>query len=79
MNKAKIDDESYFPGNLGFDPLGLHLKYEDDQRRMQLAEIKYGRVAMIAIVGFALQEYALKVGVVDKTPFFFFPTWNLIN
>ena len=59
-----------FPDNLGFSPLGMH---------MQLAEIKHGRIAMIAIIGFALQEHILKIEVVEETPFFFLPTWNLIN
>jgi len=40
---------------------------------MQLAEIKNGRLAMIAIFGFAIQEFVLKSGVVDETPFFFLP------
>jgi Chlorophyll A-B binding protein len=40
---------------------------------MQLAEIKHGRLAMIAIAGFAIQEYATQIGVVDETPLFFFP------
>jgi TRAP-type C4-dicarboxylate transport system substrate-binding protein len=40
---------------------------------MELAEIKHGRLAMIAFSAFGLQEYVSKVGVVDETPFFFFP------
>ena len=79
VNKSRAGDESYFPGNLGFDPLGLYPKDEDGQRRMQLAEIKNGRVAMIAVLGFAIQEFVLKVGVVDETPYFFFPWGNAIN
>jgi len=79
LNKSKIADESYFPGNLGFDPLGLYPKNEDGQKRMQLAEIKNGRLAMIAVVGYAIQEFALRVGVVDETPYFFFPWGNAVN
>jgi len=79
VNKSRAGDESYFPGNLGFDPLGLYPKDEDGQRRMQLAEIKNGRLAMIAVLGFAIQEFVLKVGVVDETPYFFFPWGNTIN
>lgn len=73
INKAKSGDESYFPGSLGFDPLGVYPKEKEGQQRMQLAEIKNGRLAMIAIFGFAIQEFISKVGVVDETPFFFFP------
>jgi len=73
INKSKSNDASYLPGNLGFDPLSLYPKDEEGQRRMQLAEIKNGRLAMIAIFGFAIQEFVLKVGVVNETPFFFFP------
>ena len=73
MNKSNIVFESYFPGNLGFDPLGVYPKDEAGQQRMQLAEIKNGRLAMIAIFGFAIQEFVLKSGVVDETPFFFLP------
>ncbi len=66
-------DDSYLPGDFGFDPLGLYSKGEEGQRRMQLAEIKNGRLAMIAIFAFAIQEAVTKVGVVDETPLFFFP------
>lgn len=73
INKSKSGDESYFPGNLGFDPLGVYPEDEEGQQRMQLAEIKNGRLAMISIFGFAIQEFVSKSGVVNETPFFFFP------
>jgi hypothetical protein len=63
----------YLPGDYGFDPLGLYPSDEEGQQRMQLAEIKHGRLAMIAVTGFAFQEYVSKVGVVDETPVFFHP------
>jgi hypothetical protein len=42
---------------------------------MELAEIKHGRLAMMAIVGFAIQEFVTKTAVVDQTHFFFHPLW----
>lgn len=66
-------EEKYFPGNLGFDPLGLYPLDKEGRQRMQLCEIKHGRVAMLAVVGYAVQEALLKVGVVDETPIFFKP------
>jgi len=70
---AQKNEEGYFPGNFGFDPLGVYPKDNEGKQRMQLAEIKNGRLAMIAIFAFAIQEAVSKVGVVDETPFFFFP------
>jgi len=69
----------YIPGDLGFDPLGVLPKDEDGKKNMQLAEIKNGRLAMIAIVAFAVQEAVSKVGVVDETPFFFFPLLQTLH
>merc|ERR1712032_782716 len=66
------------PGNLGFDPFGLYPKTEKDQKWMQTAEMKNGRLAMIAITGFAFQEFATHVAVVDQTPFFFQPIWETL-
>lgn len=63
----------YFPGNLGFDPLGLYPKDEAGQKRMQLTELKNGRLAMIAITAFAFQELVNQAAVVDSTGFFFKP------
>ena len=50
------DPDLYFPGNLGFDPLGLYPKDMIGRRIIQLAELKHGRVAMMAVLTFALQE-----------------------
>ena len=54
---------------------GLRLGYPSDeagQNRMQLAEIKNGRLAMIAIFEFAVQEFVSKQGVINETLLFFF-------
>merc|ERR1719183_1207632 len=63
----------YIPGDLGFDPLGLYPKSPEERKDMQLKEIKNGRLAMIAVTGFAIQEAVKGVGVIDETPFFFKP------
>jgi hypothetical protein len=73
ISKSKSGDAGYFPGNLGFDPLGIYPETKEGQMRMQLAEIKNGRLAMIAIFAFAIQEFVSKQGVVDETPIFFYP------
>jgi hypothetical protein len=38
---------------------------------MELAEIKNGRLAMIAITVFAFQEFATGLPVVQQTPYLF--------
>lgn len=59
-------DKNYFPGNLGFDPLNLYPNNnKESQLNMQLAEIKHGRIAMIAITLYAIQEYITQIGVID--------------
>jgi light-harvesting complex II chlorophyll a/b binding protein 4 len=58
-------------GNYGFDPLGL--SSNDALYTMQVAEIKHGRAAMMAITGFAVQEFIYGTPVVKQTPFFFLP------
>ena len=66
-------ENNYTPGDLGFDPLGLLPQEEEKKKNMELAEIKHGRLAMIAVVAFAVQEAVSENGVVNQTPFFFFP------
>jgi hypothetical protein len=75
-SKSENGDSSYMPGDLGFDPLGLYPKDEDGRQRMQLAEIKNGRLAMIAITAFAFQELVSNQAVVNETPQFFKPLFG---
>lgn len=79
IQKSKSNDPNYFPGNFGFDPLGLYPKDKEGQERMQLAELKNGRLGMIAITAFAVQEFVYKIGVVDETPVFFRPIGQVIR
>merc|ERR1711924_201785 len=58
---------SYVPGDLGFDPLGLYTifgKSESGKMLMETAEIKNGRLAMLAITIYALEEAITKNPVV---------------
>ena len=48
--KKASNEPGYFPGNYNFDPLGVYPKDEAGQKRMQLAEIKNGRLA-VSITG----------------------------
>jgi hypothetical protein len=73
IQQSRSGKPDYFPGNLGFDPLGVFPKDAEGQKWMQTAEIKNGRLAMIAITAFAFQEFVTKLGVVDETPVFFKP------
>jgi len=71
--------KGYFPGKLGFDPLGLYPTDEKGQKWMQTAEIKNGRLAMLAITGFCFQEVVTHIAVVDQTPIFFKPILEVLN
>jgi light-harvesting complex I chlorophyll a/b binding protein 1 len=51
-------DEEYQMGNLGFDPLGLKPEDPQELRELQNKELNNGRLAMLAIAGFVLQEVA---------------------
>jgi hypothetical protein len=61
------------PGDLGFDPLGLGGKTDEQKHFMQEAELFNGRLGMLAITGFAIQEWWLQNSVVDQIPIFFKP------
>ncbi|KAL3765061.1 hypothetical protein ACHAWU_009429 [Discostella pseudostelligera] len=44
------------PGDMGFDPMGLS-DIQTDLRYARWAELKHGRVCMLAVVGMVWQEY----------------------
>ena len=76
IESAKAQEEkkdAYVPGDCNFDPLGLYPKTADKQMEMQTKEIKNGRLAMMAILGFVAQEALYRAPVVAETPQFFKP------
>lgn len=64
-NVEGLVKEDYVAGDLGFDPLGLGAKRSD----MALAEIKHGRIAMLAIAGYVAQEAIYRTPVIAQYPF----------
>merc|ERR1719267_412363 len=57
LDKQYGKKDDYLPGMLGFDPLGA------DSPAMRNAEITNGRVAMLAITAFALEEAVTKAPI----------------
>jgi hypothetical protein len=57
--------------------LNLYPKDAAGQKRIQLNEIKNGRLAMIAAAGFAIQEALNGQAVIDQSPQFFKPFFML--
>lgn len=62
-------DTKPLASDYGFDSFGFYPKDNAGQERMQLAEIKNGRLAMIAVTGFAYQELFTNVGVMHSILF----------
>lgn len=73
LSRASKPKSGYIPGDFGFDPLGFYPKDEAGKKKMQTKELKNGRLAMVAITAFALQEFISEVAIVDQVPFFFKP------
>ena len=71
--KAKDDKKDYVPGDCNFDPLGMFPSDKKGQMEMMTKELKHGRVAMMALLGFVVQEAVYGMPVVAETPFFFKP------
>lgn len=76
IESAKVKGEkgkTYISGDCNFDPLNLFPKDKKEQLIMQTKEIKNGRLAMMAILGFVAQEALYRIPVVAETPQFFKP------
>jgi hypothetical protein len=52
---TKLND-NYYPGDIGFDPLGLKPSDPKEFANMQTKELNNGRLAMIAAMGMMVQE-----------------------
>jgi len=77
-------------GAFGFQPppmIEAQIRVDDEYRmawaryaryEMEGAEIRNGRLAMLAITGFAIQEFVYGTPVVDQTPILFTPIWELL-
>jgi hypothetical protein len=75
-SKAKEEKgKDYLPGDCNFDPLNLLPSDKKGRMEMMTKEIKHGRIAMMAILGFAIQEAIYSLPVVQETPFFFTPAF----
>jgi hypothetical protein len=48
--------DNYYPGDLGFDPLGLKPTGASDFASMQAKELSNGRLAMLGVAGMCVQE-----------------------
>merc|ERR1712146_24163 len=65
----------YEAGNMGFDPLGLYPADKATQDQFKLAELKHGRVAMLAIALIVLEEAISGTSFLKESPVI----WNEIG
>jgi len=61
--------ESYYPGDLGFDPFGLKPQDAKGFTEMQDGELSNGRLAMLAVAGFCAQEQVNGHGILESLGF----------
>lgn len=62
--------DSYYPGDLGFDPLGLKPTNAKDFANMQTKELQNGRLAMLGIAGMCSQELVNHKTILDTFDFY---------
>jgi len=65
VGQAGLLRDTYIPGNLGFDPLGLMPEDPEEFAIMQTKELQNGRLAMLAAAGFMAQELADGKGIIE--------------
>merc|ERR1711865_431318 len=61
--------ETYYPGDINFDPLGLKPAKAEDFANMQAKELSNGRLAMLAVAGMCVQELINGQPVLADLPF----------
>jgi hypothetical protein len=65
LGQAGLLRESYFPGDIGFDPLNLKPTDPAELLIMQTKELQNGRLAMLAAAGFLAQELVDHKGIIE--------------
>mmetsp|Transcript_2207 Transcript_2207/g.3481 ORF Transcript_2207/g.3481 Transcript_2207/m.3481 type:complete len:210 (-) Transcript_2207:103-732(-) len=65
VDKAGLLREEYYPGDIGFDPLGLKPTDAAELEEMQTKELQNGRLAMLAAAGFIAQELVDGKGILE--------------
>ena len=65
-------DKNYIPGDLNFDPLNFYKKNKTAFKKefRTKKELNNGRLAMLAITYFAINEYFTNNPIIKNTPFF---------
>lgn len=61
--------EGYYPGDIGFDPLGLKSTDGAEFANMQSKELSNGRLAMLAVAGMCVQELVNGQPILSDLPF----------
>merc|ERR1712183_471746 len=61
---GKLRDD-YYPGDIGFDPLGLKPEDPEELDVMITKELQHGRLAMLAAAGFLAQEAVDGKGIIE--------------
>lgn len=62
--------ENYYPGDIGFDPLGLKPTDASAFKNMQTRELQNGRLAMIGVAGMCAQELVNHRGIIETIQFY---------
>mmetsp|Transcript_2818 Transcript_2818/g.6340 ORF Transcript_2818/g.6340 Transcript_2818/m.6340 type:complete len:222 (+) Transcript_2818:112-777(+) len=57
--------DDYYPGDIGFDPLGIRPEDPEELDLMITRELQNGRLAMLAAAGFLAQEAVDGLGIVE--------------
>eukprot|EP00523_Entomoneis_sp_CCMP467_P002963 CAMPEP_0168749472 /NCGR_PEP_ID=MMETSP0724-20121128/16735_1 /TAXON_ID=265536 /ORGANISM="Amphiprora sp., Strain CCMP467" /LENGTH=213 /DNA_ID=CAMNT_0008797385 /DNA_START=72 /DNA_END=713 /DNA_ORIENTATION=+ len=66
FDKPGLLRDTYVPGDLGFDPLGLKPEDAEEFAIMQTKELQNGRLAMLAAAGFLAQELVNGKGIIEN-------------
>jgi hypothetical protein len=65
VGKAGLLRDEYYPGDIGFDPLGLKPTDSAEFDIMITKELQNGRLAMLAAAGFVVQELVDGKGIIE--------------